>query len=331
MSSIHSAKTLKDIASQCGVSTSTVSRVLNNAPGISSKTRAHVFDIVNKNNFSIQKRRRPLARSQLAITIVIPEDTEIAVNPFFDISELISAINSIFAKEHKQIEVVTFSAFRKLVAKSWFQTDGLMLAFGSIDAATKRNLKQCGIPYVFLNRTFEEENCISCNNYKGIIRLGNYLRCKGKSNIGYLGYGLSPINTDRFRGYRTFRAETAHDIDQDLVCQVDSIEDVGLESARFFLDRDCDAVMCFNDNFAIRFIGALQQLGKQVPDDISITGFDNSPMRKLFTPQITTISLSTYEMGFYASRWLRDNILNRNSRRLHLEIEGELLEGQTVK
>jgi DNA-binding LacI/PurR family transcriptional regulator len=88
--------------------------------------------------------------------------------------------------------------------------------------------------------------------------------------------------------------------------------------------------MCFNDNFAIRLICKLQRLGKTIPGDISITGFDDSPLRQLFRPLITTISLSTYEMGFYASLWLKDNIIHRTSRRLNLEIEGKLIEGETV-
>ena len=54
-------------------------------------------------------------------------------------------------------------------------------------------------------------------------------------------------------------------------------------------------------------------------------------MRKLFRPLITTVSLSTYEMGFYAARWLKDNIVHKTNRMLRLEVEGELLEGETVQ
>jgi len=90
-------------------------------------------------------------------------------------------------------------------------------------------------------------------------------------------------------------------------------------------------VMCFNDNFAIRLIGELASLGVAVPGGMSVTGFDDSPMRRVFSPRITTISLSTYEMGFFAARWLLDNIHRRETRRLRLEVDGIFLDGETVR
>jgi LacI family transcriptional regulator len=115
----------------------------------------------------------------------------------------------------------------------------------------------------------------------------------------------------------------------ELIRNAKGLDGISDADARHYL-KNCDAVMCFNDNFAIRLISEINRLGKSVPSDISITGFDDSPMRKLFRPLITTVSLSTYEMGFYAARWLKDNIVNKTNRTLRLEVEGGLIEGETV-
>lgn len=319
---------LEDIATRCGVSVSTVSRVLNNAPGISTEVRRRVLEVAQAHDFTVQKRRRSLSRTQLKLMIVIPDEREIAVNPFFDMTELLNAINAVFVEDWKQIEVITFTQFRAGAHAKSLHADGIILAFGTIDRDTAAFLEHKSIPFVFLNRT--ERNYVANNNYKGMLRLGEYLAEKGKRRIGYLGCRLSPINRDRFRGYLTAQYENPHRFERDLVYEVDAIDGIGSESAAFFLDRGCEAVMCFNDNFAIRLIGELTRMGKNVPGDLSITGFDDAPMRRIFRPLITTISLSTYEMGFYAARWLKDNIVNRSSRSLKLEVEGELLEGETV-
>ncbi|MEA3223945.1 MAG: LacI family DNA-binding transcriptional regulator, partial [Thermodesulfobacteriota bacterium] len=79
-----------EIARLSGVSISTVSRVLNNAPGISDDTRGRVLEIASSHNFTIQKRKRHINRSMIKLTIVVPDAQQIETNPFFDMGELIN-------------------------------------------------------------------------------------------------------------------------------------------------------------------------------------------------------------------------------------------------
>ncbi len=322
--------TLEDIAFECGVSASTVSRALNNDPRISRETIQRVHNVAALRNFTLAKRKRPLSRSMVTLLVVIPDSSETELNPFFDMGELINAINSAFTDKKTQIETITFSQLEKLKSSRDIRCSGVICAFGSIDDKRKAILKENNIPYIFLNRTFDDENYVSCNNFKGVVKMVEYLRGRGFSRIGYLGCNSIPVNRDRFRGYSIATLETKGFWDNSLVLNVDSIKDVDDSSARFFMDKKCDAVVCFNDNFSIRLISALQDQGVKIPEDISITGFDSSPMRKIFKPLITTISLSTFEMGFFAARWLRDNIQHREIRQLCLEVDGKLLEGETV-
>jgi DNA-binding LacI/PurR family transcriptional regulator len=324
-------KTIKDIARLSGVSSSTVSRVLNSEPGISRETSQKVLAIARKYNFTPSKRKRPMTRARVRLLVVIPDTQQLEINPFFDMGELIGAINSAFPRDKKSIETVSFGELNELKTDDIGDSDGIILAFGNITERVRAFLGEKNIPYIFLNRTVEDENYISCNNYRGALKLRYHLRERGFGRVGYLGCHSIPVNQDRLRGYLTGTLESKGVIDEKLILSIDSIDDITAEIARHFLGRECDAIMCFNDNFAIRLVTFLGDMNVKVPDDVGITGFDDSPLRKIFTPSITTISLSTFEMGFFAARWLRDNIQHRESRMLHLEVDGILIEGETTE
>ena len=323
-------RTLQDIAELCGVSASTVSRVLNNEPNISRETARRVMDVVIEYGFTPTRRKRSLTRSQARLLVVVPDSSATADNPFFDMGELLQAIGGAFGRDRKSIETASFSELGAGNSVGFTAADGVIFAFGHPDEPTKRHLNERRIPYVFLNRIPDDENYVSCNHYKGALRLRKHLAETGCRRVGYLGCTSIPVNSDRRRGYETGTREAGFAVDDEGVHEVSDIGDVGTDAVNYFVDRSCDGVMCFNDNFAIRFITALSDAGVSVPGDMAVTGFDDSPLRRVFSPTITTISLSTFEMGFFAARWLRDNIQHRESRTLRLEVEGTLLTGETT-
>ncbi len=322
---------LNDIAEKCGVSSSTVSRALNNDPRISRETTQRIHEAAAKYNFTINKRKRPVSRSQVSLLLVIPDSTKIGHNPFFDMGELVNSINSAFVQEKTSIDTKTFSQLKLWEKDNEINYSGVIFAFGKAPKAVKSKLQRNNIPYIFLNRTFQQENYVSCNNVKGVIKLIEFLQHKGMKRIGYLGCPDIAVNEDRLRGYQIACLEQFGSRDQSLIYNVESINAVNEECASYFLNRKCDAVFGFNDNFAIRLISAFQSLGVKVPGDMSVTGFDNSPLRAIYKPLLTTISLSTFEMGFFAARWLSDNIRHRETRQLRLEVDGELLVGESVR
>ncbi len=324
------ALNMNEIASRCGVSVSTVSRVLNNAPGISRETRRLVMEAAGEGSFIHRKRRRPLARSGINLVITVPDSQQMEVNPFFDSGELLNAINSAFQKEDKQIEFITYSGLEDWVRGRERRADGFIFAFGEVPERLREKLTGKSIPYMYLNRNPERENYITCNNFRGALELAGHLLARGYRRIGYLGFKGHPVNLERSRGYRMAMMEAGMGYGDELIHEAVRIDGVDDGAAGFFIKQRCDAVMAFNDNFAIRFINAMTGKGKRVPADMAVTGFDNSPLRRLYTPSITTVSLSIYEMGFLAARWLRDNIVNRENRMIRLEVDGLLIEGETV-
>ncbi len=330
MKEVKEVNTLEDIAKICNVSASTVSRVLNNEPGISDDTRERVFDTAKKYNFTVQKRRRPISRSMVTIIIAVPEHSQLAVNPFYDMGELVTAIHGAFDTVKCHLQVQTFGDLEEQIQTEAIESDGIICAFGTLSEDTLHTLRKGRVPYLFLNRTYEGENYISCNNLQGMLTLGTYLYRQGYKKIGYLGCSDIPVNEDRYRGYLLAAHENTGTCDNLPVYTVKEIEDINQTTAEYFVENGCDAVACFNDNFAIRLIGEFQSRGISIPENMGITGFDDSPMRRIFSPSITTISLSTYDMGFLGARWLLDNITRKETRELRLEVNGSFIPGDSV-
>ncbi|MGV7929313.1 MAG: LacI family DNA-binding transcriptional regulator [Spirochaetota bacterium] len=321
---------LDDIARVCGVSASTVSRVLSNAPGIAAGTRRRVLEAVEASEFSPRKRRRHISRSSIRLSVVIPGRQRLATNPFFDPGELVVAINNAFGEAPREVALLTYDDLGASIESPGFSTDGFIFAFGDIDDGMRARLREGDIPYIFLNRAHEGESSVSCNNFRGMLRLGRHLVERGYRRIGYLDCADNVINADRYRGFLVAMTEAGVRGFEENVYRAEEIAAVDAKTASFFADRRCDAVMCFNDNFAIRLISHFREMGVGVPGDVAVTGFDRSPAQALFRPSIATISLSTYEMAFLAARWLRDNIEQREARTMCLEVEGAFIEGESV-
>ncbi|MBP7602823.1 MAG: LacI family DNA-binding transcriptional regulator [Spirochaetes bacterium] len=323
------ARRLEDIARRCGVSISSVSRVLNNEPGVSADTRRRVLAAAGQQEFRPRPRKRHLSRALLDLLVVIPEEEELSANPFLNISELAGAIGEAFRDEKKRIEVAPIGDFLDSIGRDVAGVDGVLFAYRSVDDLARRRLAELKIPYVFVSRVIPGENYVSCNYYKSMLGLTRMMIDSGHRRLGYLGNAGNPNDEDRFRGFQTAVAE-AGSVNTVRV-SASSIFGVDENAVRLFTDGRCDAVLCFNDFMAIRLIGHLRDLGLTVPSDISVTGFDDSPLRRVASPLLTTVRQPTSEMAFLASRWLRDNILHKSNRRLCIEVEGEIMPGESTR
>lgn len=323
------ARSMEDIAKRCGVSISSVSRVLNNEPGVSAETRKRILTVAGQHDYRPRSRKRHFSRSMLDLLVVIPEEKELSANPFLNISELIGAINEAFIAEKKRVEIAPIGDFVDSLGDQAACVDGVLFAYRSIDESSRRRLVDLKIPYVFISRVIPGENYVSCNYFKSMLSLTRMMIETGHRRIGFLGNAGNPNNIDRFRGYSTAVRES--DARETFNISVDSIFDVSSETARCFIERGCDAVLCFNDYMAIRLINHLQATGINIPTGLSVTGFDDSPLRRVAAPLLTTVRQPTPEMAFLASRWLRDNILKKTNRRLCIEVEGEIVPGESVR
>ncbi|MTI67348.1 MAG: LacI family transcriptional regulator [Firmicutes bacterium] len=313
--------TIKDIASLSGVSTTTVSKILNNKDkDISKETRKKVLKIIKEKNYVPSTVARSMVtRKTKTIGLVIPDIT----NPFFP--ELArgaedkaneAGYNIMFCntdddldKEEKYINM--------LVEK---MADGII--FTQSDKRTEgfKNTSLNSIPIILIDRDMDYEGIkgkVLVNNFDGSYKGVSYLLKKDYKKIAFISGPLT-LNTglERLKGYKKALKDFSVEYDDNLVIIGEYKREWGFEAIDILMNKnlDFDAVFCGNDLIAISVIKKLKELGKSIPEDVAVLGFDDIYMADLIEPELTTIRQPNYKMGYKAAELLINVLENPNKK-----------------
>jgi len=310
--------TLRDIANQVGVHTSTVSRVLNS--GQRSKVSDNLAERVAAVAKELGYRPNPLAYGLKtnrtgSIGVVVP-----------DIS------NSVFPETVQGIEDVLIDAGympflantdhdaereRTIVENMRDQhVDGLIIASGSPHVAVLMACKEDGVPLVLIHRTWDDPEIpsVSYAESLGARLMINHLVGLGHRDIAYIAGPLdSSAGRDRYFG--TKEALKLHEIppDERLFAFADSItEEEGVRCCRELLSnrKPFTALVTAHDNLTAGCLGVLAENGIVVPHDISLAGYGDTTYAAIMTPSLTSIHVPYYDGGVEAARLLINRIEN---------------------
>lgn len=298
--------TISDIALEAGVSKSTVSRVLNNKPDVLPETKQRVLSVVNKYHF--QPTAYAVSMSQKrsnCISIVIPHAIDhVFKNPYY--SEILRAV---LDSAQKKGYYVLFSCSpdmsETIKAVSQRRVDGV-LVISPVAAHKKaiRFLQNSSVPLVTCGKCKELGDDIiqiCTDNYQGEWIAMQHLKMLGHRQIAYInGPDFLPSSQERIRAYMdSMHAIGIHPIGG-LVQHSDeySIE-AGYTATMDILDEvpDVTAISIASDYMVLGLEKALRERGKRVPEDISVTGFDNIPISEQYSPPLTTIDQHIAEKG----------------------------------
>lgn len=292
--------TIYDIAKEAGVSTATVSKVINNRGKIGKKTQEKIYAIMEKHNYapSVSASSLTVKRSY-TIGLLLPSLT----NPFF--AEIARKIEdrahergyNIFMcntdnkkeKEEKYISllrrhgvdgVINASALSDLTVLDQLFTEKIPLAVVAQD-----------IPSLLLNT-------ITVNDFKGGHKATNYLMSLGHQKIAIIAEDLRS-SIDRLNGYYAAHEEAQVEIDKRFVCHGRSSFEGAIEETRKLLQLENrpSAIFACNDLLAMGAIQVAREYGLRVPEELSIIGFDNTLMALNSVPSLTTIAQPFDEMG----------------------------------
>lgn len=295
---------IKDVAKHAGVSVATVSRVLNNSGYVGQDTRIKVEKAIKELNYKPNEVARSLFKKQSsAIGLIVPDIT----NPFFP--ELARAVedtaiqlgyNVILCnsdedenKEQNYLDVLQQQYVKGIIVSS--------------NTMTAKQIEQLNIPVVSIDRVISKGlPTIVVENKKGAMMATRFLRSKGCRRIGHIKGTSGVVNAEeRCEGYKeivggepwfkeTYITEGQYDMQS------------SIQAALELLQRhpDIDGIFAANDIMAIGAIKAAYQLGRKVPQDIAIIGFDGISLSKATTPELTTIQQPIYEMGEKATKML---------------------------
>lgn len=294
--------TIYDIAEKAGVSIATVSRVINNSPGVKEETRERVMHVIKQMNYSPNVMAAALTNKKTyTLGLLIPD----IANPFF--AELARGVedranyygyNVIICntdnKPHKEIEYL-----RLLMRK---RTDGLVFAAAEAGHSSITRLTRKGFPLVLLARELEgaDLDTVLVDNVEA-----GYLATKHLVELGHhqIGIATETVNIkasqDRHHGYlMALSEEGILPVNEYQIFNVGSIR-AGQEAAKKLLNlpNPPTAVVAFNDLVAIGIMEGAREMGLKIPRDISVVGFDDTIIASITNPPLTTIAQPIYQMG----------------------------------
>lgn len=310
--------TIKEMANILGISTTTVSNVIH---GKTSEVSQATIDLVRKTveeyGYIPNINASNLARKQSRIIGVAMKEKNgkyenLLSDPFY--SELVGAIEKIVrAKGYYLMMCISDDADEIIRYVNSWNVDGLILV--SVDyeyvtrirSAYKKHMVlidcyNCGADSLEVNITLDEQ--------QGAFEIAEYLIRKGHKRMAYVAYGTEGIAGERYKG--CIKALKKYGLPSGVEdFPVIGIGDLGMEGAMeavYKLVDRCTALICGSDYYAAWLVNYLKDRGVKIPQEISITGFDDNEYARIVRPALTTVSQNVMEKGIKAVRILVDMI-----------------------
>lgn len=306
---MHQRVTIADVAREAHVSLMTVSRVINDKDGISAATRERVQSVIDRLGYRPSKIARGLATQRTGtLGLVIPDNS----NPYF--SEVARGVeHAAYAEDYNvflcNTEEDTEREKAVLESLAEKRVDGLILCSPRLDDQDLLLAVKYFPATVIVNRLLPggATAVLRLDNEDGARRAVRHLLSRGHRSIGFLsGPDKSFGGQKRALGYRAALEEAGIAYNPAWEQHCAPMVDAGQRAALDLMERNpqLTALFCFNDLTAIGALKACAQVGRAVPDDIAIVGFDDIPLASLVTPALTTIHVSRYELGRQAAEHL---------------------------
>lgn len=287
--------TMKDVARMAGVSVGTVSRVINHEDGIKEKTLAKVNEAIKTLNYvpDVYARIMKTNRTE-TIALIVPS----IWHPFF--AEFAYYIEEILS--HHNYKVILCSTegtkdeldYLKMVKQN--KVDGIIaVTYSDIDEYLEAN-----IPFVSIDRTYADKTiaCVTSDNAAGGTLAGETLIAKGCQNLAFIGTYNDTLNATKDRCIYFEKTIMKHGKNINILNLKEPVVDFDGE-LEFFLSKNdhIDGIFAINDFMALDTIRILNKLGKRVPEDVQIIGYDGIKFASDREYAVSTIKQPLEEMA----------------------------------
>ncbi len=323
--------TMRDVAERAGVSITTVSHVINQTRIVSDETRGRVLTAMADLGYQPNVLARSLRRKETyTIGVIVPDSAD----PFF--AEVVRGIEDASFERGYTITLCNSDGDqdKELLytnALTEKQVDGILfLAAGGKSSEHIYSLQKRGVPLVVVDRHIPNIalDSVQIDNAWGGRRATQHLVELGHRRIGCItGPSDLTLSADRVTGYRHALREGEIPIDEVLIVKGDFEYDSGYRAARYLLamTEPPTAIFACNDLMAVGVISAAQELGRQVPTDLSVVGFDDIRLASFINPPLTTIAQPKYEIGLTATTMLLERISDPDMPPRRRTLEAKLL------
>lgn len=312
--------TARDVAQRAEVSVGTVSRVFNNHNNVNLEIKQRVLKAAAEIGYfgpstsSMRSNDQPQRKlREIGFWLTLDSDEDASIDPFWA-----KILHGADTEAHKYDLNVAYRGIRNISNNPFvlktrlheMKLSGIMLV-GPSEPELIDLIQATGTPLVLVDNFMPRQSvdAILCDNFEGARLAVEYLLSQGHSRIAFIGGPLAedrnrPVNKiypieRRAAGYRTAMLDAGYNIDYQLYEASNLTPEGGYEACKRLLASSADftAIFCANDKTAIGAIKALREAGRQVPEDVSVVGFDDIEMAEHLTPALTTIRINKEAMG----------------------------------
>lgn len=318
--------TSKDVAERLGVTTATVSYVMNGKKGVSEDVAEKVRKVARELGYEPNRiaRATRTGRSN-TLAIMLPDLS----NPFFPLlaqgaqraaHEAGYALFLFDAHNDQSTEEESLERIRS------YAVDGILWCPTSDRAVIDQEL---GRPTVIIDRPIQGFDSVFADAQAGGALQGKYALEMGHRRFGLLsGPTRSPSAITRREGFLSELGNKGELLWEFQLEYTNHVPDNAIERA---IQGDATCVVCANDSIAIGFIGRLRERGISVPDDISVIGYDNIDWSALVAPGLTTVGLPISELGEAATRLVLERLESPQQQFKDIKLGVELIERGSVQ
>jgi len=304
------AVTLRDVAREAGVHVSTVSRVLNGqaaAGRITQDTEDRILDVARRLGY----RRNTIARAlrtgrTLVVGMIVPD-----VGNLYQAGITRGAGDVLYSDGYSLILASTDDdpehASSQVAAMLGVQVEGLLYGVAREDDAVLAGIVDEGVPCVLFNRAagISGVSAVLPDDHTGTRLAVEHLLSLGHRKLGHVGGPEAVSSTvNRLRAFKETLQTAGLTGTHSLARR--HTEEEGYRVTRELLEErpDTTAVLAANDRLALGAIDAIRASDRSCPEDVSVVGFNDMPYSDRFSPPLTTIHISQYELGAMAARLL---------------------------
>ena len=312
--------TIKEIANNLGLSASTVSKALNNASDVSAETRDRVNGYAKSVGFSLRRNTDSKRICVIFENMDSSSTAQVSYNVLTGFQQAANAYHYEIVVEH------CTSKHPPNLKRLCHENDfcALMILGTKLDSPLIKELESANITAMLMDSYVKNPKvaCISSDNINSVAAIVEHLVSLGHRRIGFLGGDKESVVTrERFSGYLVGLNEADIEYNGAYVRYGNYTESCGLNAAEYFAGTDVTAVVCASDLIAIGLINGLKKHGLCVPEDISVTGFDNLDVARYFSPALTTVKQDFISLGENAFTLLRQAIKGNKIKRVTIHTE----------
>lgn len=315
--SIDRPITRNDVARLAGVSTATVSYVINDGPRrVSPETRAKVLEAISRLGYRPNKVAQNLRRQKTSMIGLIIPDT---ANPYF--SEVSRGVEQVAFENgctvvlcHSDYEVDRELKYVEILLAE--RCAGVLWIPASESKQAGEAFVKYGMPLIILDRVPEGLDAprVVVDNFRGGYIATDYLIGLGHQRIGFISRPeTSHHSQERLRGYLAALRDANIEVDKSLIVEAHTFRlDGGRRAAEVLLSHPepPTAIFAYTDVMALGALRGIYEMGFKIPDDISLVGFDGTEQAAFACPSLTTVHQPKMEMGCKGAELLLSLIKN---------------------